>query len=195
MFLFFAVIAGALLVAVLTGGDVRRLSQVQLVRPELLIAAFGLKIALALIGLGHFSAALALAPVLNVAGSVLLLGVVWLNRHVPGALIFGIGLSLNLVAVLAFGGRMPVLLPHDLNQGSQVLALLVAGTDPIHLLLRHPQGLWFLGDVFVIPSLNGHYSVVSAGDLLMAGGIAWLILRSSLRRSAPRPAYRPTPSA
>jgi hypothetical protein len=192
VFLFFAVIAGALLVAVIAGGDVRRLSRIHLVHPELLVAAFAVKIVVAALGFTH--AALALAPPLNVGGTLLLLAFVWLNRRVAGALLFGLGLGLNLIAVLAFGGRMPVLMPHDLNQGSQLLALLTAGGDPMHVLLRHPEGLWFLGDILTIPSLNGHYSVVSIGDLLMAAGIAWLILRFSLRTPMRRPAYRPTPS-
>jgi len=40
VFLFFAVIAAALALAVILGGDVRRLSQIKLRRPELLVGAF-----------------------------------------------------------------------------------------------------------------------------------------------------------
>lgn len=194
MFLFFAVIAAALALAVILGGDVRRLSQIRVRRPALLLAAFAVKLVVALLGLTHSPPWLLLARPLNVLGAGLLLWVVWLNRRLPGALAFGAGLTLNLVALLAFAGRMPVLIPDGAGGGSPALALLRRGLDPLHVVLTSPRGLWFLGDVVTIPSLNGHASIVSAGDLLMAAAIAWLIVRLSLRRPVPRPVYRPTPS-
>jgi hypothetical protein len=194
VFLFFAVIAAALAGAVLLGGDVRRLSQLRVRNLELLLAAFGAKIVVAVIGFTHSAGLLTLARPLNIVGALLLLLVVWFNRRLPGALLFGAGLALNLVALFAFGGRMPVLIPDGLGGGSPALALLRGGLDPLHVVLTSPHGLWFIGDIMMIPSLNGHYSVVSVGDLLMAAGIAWLILRCSLRRPVARPVYRPTPS-
>ena len=53
MFLFFAVIAAALAVAVLIGGDVRRLSQLRIRHIELLLAAFAAKVSVALRGTAH----------------------------------------------------------------------------------------------------------------------------------------------
>jgi hypothetical protein len=194
VFLFFAVIAAALVIAVLIGGDVRRLSHIKIHHLELLLAAFAVKVAVAVLGTAHSQAAVTVARPLNVIGALLLLAVVWFNRQIPGALIFGTGLTLNLIVIVAFGGRMPVLLPHDLDPNSSVLAVLRAGLDPLHVALAHPQGLWFIGDVFAIPSIGGHSSLVSIGDLLMAAGIAWLIIRCSQRAPALTPAYGPSPS-
>ncbi|MDQ6712219.1 MAG: DUF5317 domain-containing protein [Candidatus Dormibacteraeota bacterium] len=189
MFLFFAVIAAALIIAVVIGGDVRRLSQLRIRHIELLLAAFATKVAVALLGTAHSEIAVTAARPLNVIGAVLLLAVVWFNRRIPGALIFGAGLTLNLVVILAFGGRMPVLLPRDADPNSPTLALLRGGLDPLHVALQHPQGLWFIGDVFSIPSIGGHSSLVSIGDLLMAAGIAWLIVQCSQRSPGLQPAY------
>ncbi len=194
MFLFFAVIAAALAIAVLVGGDVRRLSQLRIRHIELLLAAFAVKVVVALLGNTHSQAAVTVARPLNVIGAVLLLAVVWFNRRIPGALLFGAGLTLNLAAILAFGGRMPVLLPRDADPNSAVLALLRGGLDPLHVALEHPQGLWFIGDILTIPSIGGHSSLVSIGDLLMAAGVAWLIIRCSQRSPALQPAYGPSPS-
>ena len=194
MFLFFAVIAGALAIAVLIGGDVRRLSQLRLRHLELLLAAFAAKISVALLGTTHAAAAVNAARPLNVIGAALLLAVVWFNRRIPGALMFGAGLMLNLIVILAFGGRMPVLLPGDIDPNSAVLAVLKGGLDPLHVALAHPQGLWFLGDILAIPGIGGHASLVSIGDLLMAAGIAWLIIRCSQREPSLQPAYGPSPS-
>jgi hypothetical protein len=194
MFLFFAVIAAALAIAVVIGGDVRRLSQIRIRHIELLLAAFAAKVAVALLGTAHTQLAVTAARPLNVIGAVLLLAVVWFNRRIPGAIAFGAGLTLNLIVIVAFGGRMPVLLPHDADPSSAVLALLKAGLDPLHVALEHPQGLWFLGDIFAIPGIGGHSSLVSIGDLMMAAGVAWLIIRCSQRGPAFKPAYGSSPS-
>ena len=89
MFLFFAVIAAALAIAVLIGGDVRRLSQLRLRHLELLLAAFAVKISVGLLGTTHAQAAINAARPLNAIGAVLLLAVVWFNRRIPGAILFG----------------------------------------------------------------------------------------------------------
>lgn len=195
MFLFFAVIAGALVIAVLVGGDVRRLAQLRVNHLELLFAAFACKVAIAIIGTAHTNLAITLGRPINVIGAALLLAVVWFNRRLPGAYIFGAGLASNLIVILSFGGRMSVLLPSGFDPTSPALPLLRTGLDPLHILLQHPQGLWFMGDIFTIPSLYGHSSLVSIGDLLMAAGVAWLIIRSSQPApAAPRSAYRATPA-
>jgi hypothetical protein len=194
VFLFFAVIAAALVIAVLIGGDIRRLSQIKIRHLELLLAAFAVKVSVAILGTTHSLVAVTVARPLNVVGALLLLAVVWFNRRIPGALLFGAGLTLNLVVIVAFGGRMPVLLPHDVDPNSPVLALLRGGLDPLHIALAHPQGLWFIGDIFAIPGLGGHSSLVSIGDLLMAAGVAWLIIRCSQRGPALTPAYGSSPS-
>jgi hypothetical protein len=194
VFLFFAVIAAALVIAVLIGGDIRRLSQIKIRHLELLLAAFAVKVSVAILGTTHSPVAVTVARPLNVIGALLLLAVVWFNRRIPGAILFGGGLTLNLIVIVAFGGRMPVLLPHDVDPGSPVLALLRGGLDPLHVALAHPQGLWFIGDIFAIPGIGGHSSLVSIGDLLMAAGVAWLIVRCSQRGRAPVPAYGSSPS-
>jgi hypothetical protein len=194
VFLFFAVIAAALVIAVLIGGDIRRLSQIKIRHLELLLAAFAVKVAVAVLGTTHSQVAVTVARPLNVIGAILLLAVVWFNRRIPGALIFGIGLALNLIVIVSFGGRMPVLLPHDVDPNSPVLALLRGGLDPLHIALAHPQGLWFIGDIFAIPGIGGHSSLVSIGDLLMAAGVAWLIIRCSQRTPAMTPVYGSSPS-
>ena len=124
--------------------------------------------------------------------TLLLPPVVLSNRQIPGAILFGVGLALNLLVIAAFGGRMPVILPHDVDPNSAMLLLLKSGLDPLHVWLPHPQGLWFIGDIFTVPSIAGHSSLVSIGDLLMAAGIAWLIIQCSQPVRRPRPVYGPT---
>jgi uncharacterized protein DUF5317 len=194
VFLFFAVIAAALATAVLIGGDVRRLGRLRIKHIELLLAAFAAKVSVALLGTTHASAAVNAARPLNVIGAVLLLAVVWFNRRIPGAILFGAGLTLNLIVIVSFGGRMPVLIPRDIDPNSAVLATLKGGLDPLHVALQHPQGLWFIGDIFAIPGIGGHSSLVSIGDLVMAVGVAWLIVRCSQPAPSLQPAFGSSPS-
>lgn len=195
MLLFFAVIAGALVIAVVIGGDVRRLSQLRVRHLELLIAALAAKVSVALLGTSHSLTALNATRPLNVIGAVLLLGVAVFNRRIPGAIVFGLGLVSNLAAILWFGGRMPVLLPSGFEPTpGGALPALREGLDPLHVLLSHPQGLWFLGDVVEIPGIFGRTSLVSLGDLLMAAGIAYLIVRWSHRPRPAAPIATPSPA-
>jgi hypothetical protein len=89
---------------------------------------------------------------------------------------------------------MPVVLPADVDLSSPTVATLRAGLDPLHVWLQQPRGLWFLGDIFTIPSLGGHRSLLSVGDLLMGAGVAWLILRCSQKVGGRPPAVGPSPS-
>jgi uncharacterized protein DUF5317 len=187
----FVLLAAGVVLAVLLGGDVRRLGQIRLNHPELLVAAFMLRGGVVLLGATHSLLLINLARPLNVFVSLFLLAVVWLNRHLPGAWLFGLGQALNLTAIVAFGGRMPVFFVTppggvDPLQASARLELLRKGLDPLHVYLAHPTGLWFLGDVFDIPLLH-HISVVSVGDLLMVAGVVWLVIRLSRQTAAPTP--------
>lgn len=188
MFLFVLLAAGIIL-AVLLGGDIRRLGQIQLKHPELLIAAFVLRGGVILLGATRSPTLITLARPLNVFVALFLIAVVWMNRHLPGAVLFGVGQALNLTAIVAFGGRMPVLFLSppggvDPVQASARLELLRKGLDPLHVYLSHPTGLWFLGDIFDIPILH-HVSVVSIGDLLMVAGVVWLVIRLSRQQPVP----------
>ncbi len=192
MFLF-AVLAAALVLAVIVGGDVRRLSQIRLKHPEVLIAAIVGRAAVAILGGLHSTGAVWVARPLNVLNALLLLFFVWLNRLLPGARLFGVGQSLNLIGLVAFAGRMPVLLPAYIDPASPRLTLLASNLDPLHVLLRQQRGLWFFGDVFVIPVL-GQTSVVSVGDVLMALAVGWLVVRCSQRVPAGGAAYGSSPA-
>jgi Family of unknown function (DUF5317) len=179
----FVLLAAGIVLAVILGGDIRRLGQIRLKHPELLVAAFVLRGGVVLLGATHSLALVNLARPLNVFVAIFLIAVVWMNRHLPGAILFGVGQGLNLIAIVAFGGRMPVLFltpPGGVDpvQASARLELLRKGFDPLHVYLSHPTGLWFMGDIFDIPLLH-HITIVSVGDLVMVAGVIWLVIRLS----------------
>jgi MFS transporter, DHA3 family, macrolide efflux protein len=115
--------------------------------------------------------------------------VVWLYRNwkVPGLQVAAIGVTLNTIAVLLHGGRMPVF------EGSLIAAGLTAADlvgDPFHVILAATSTAEFVrqggmfGDVVPIP-IPVLRDVISVGDVLLWLGIVWAIAAAMTRREAP----------
>jgi Family of unknown function (DUF5317) len=97
------------------------------------------------------------------------------NRGIAGVPILAIGVGLNLLAMAAHGGSMPiyadllapfgeVVAPGTILRGSKDIAVV---SSP----------LWMLSDWIVLP--YGRYAlIVSLGDLLVLIGIVWWLLYS-----------------
>jgi hypothetical protein len=94
----------------------------------------------------------------------------WLNRHIPGALIIAAGAAANAAAITANGGVMPatvsawqragIPIPGDARfENSNIIA---------------DAHLWFLGDVFAIPAGWPLANVFSIGDVLIVIGATYL---------------------
>lgn len=115
--------------------------------------------------------------------------VVWLYRNwsVPGLQVAAIGVTLNTIAVLLHGGKMPVF------EGSLIAAGLTAADlvgDPFHVILTATSTAEFVrqggmfGDVVPIP-IPVLRDVISVGDVLLWLGIVWAIAAAMTRRAAP----------
>ena len=114
---------------------------------------------------------------------------VWLYRNwkVPGLQVAAIGVTLNTIAVLLHGGKMPVF------EGSLIAAGLTAADlvgDPFHVILAATSTAEFVrqggmfGDVVPIP-VPVLRDVISVGDVLLWLGIVWAIAAAMTRREAP----------
>ncbi|MFH1186304.1 MAG: DUF5317 domain-containing protein [Chloroflexota bacterium] len=105
----------------------------------------------------------------------------WVNRGVPGMPLLLAGLVLNLLVIAANGGWMPIS-PETASHlpGAGVLDAARLGTrfgQKDILLLTEDTRLAFLSDRFLLPSWF-HYAVaLSLGDILVAGGVFWLLAR------------------
>ncbi|MGZ8620462.1 MAG: DUF5317 domain-containing protein, partial [Actinomycetota bacterium] len=110
------------------------------------------------------------------------IGWVWLNRHVPGLWLVGVGAICNLLPILANGGVMPA--------SAHALELAGASTDPgvftNSTVLTDPK-LLFLGDVLAIPRSLPLANVLSIGDVVIALGAVYTIHRVTGSRLAGRP--------
>ena len=145
----------------LTGGAWPSLAALRLRAAWVVIAALVVKEAGLLTPLARTGA----APAVYTASLLLLLGwAIWHWRRLTGAAIVASGMALNLVAVLANRGRMPVVLAAGV--GSRLFR---GGVFGQYVLGRSATPLVGLGDWIAVPGLPSLYS---PGDLVAALGMA-----------------------
>jgi hypothetical protein len=98
------------------------------------------------------------------------------NSHLWGVRLMAVGFLLNLLAISANGGLMPVSPEQvasvnlaDRIEGMQ-LGEPVPGSKGV-LMAPGEARLWFLSDIIVFPPRSPVARVLSAGDLLVLGGV------------------------
>jgi len=134
-----------------------------------------------------------IASVFLISSQILLLVFIYWNRRLPGFLLLGAGLALNLIAITANGGLMPIS-PETVAQiapsappGSwQVRERLGNGKDIV--LPAEEMRFPIFADRFVFPAwifpqVASFRAAFSLGDVLIALGAFWLLW--SLGRPAP----------
>jgi hypothetical protein len=151
----------ALALGWLIGGGLDRLGALHLAHRWLVLAAFA-----ALLG----GTAHALGLLLSAGFAFAFLE---RNRGVRGTGLIALGLLANAV-VVAVNGAMPVSLHAADRAGADVTDVL-DGSDPRHELAGSGTRLSWLGDVVPV-RLPRHPEVVSPGDVLLAAGIAQLVV-------------------
>lgn len=179
-----AAIAIALLANLLAGGSLRRLAAVQIRVSYLIPLALGIQVLVFTPWWqGHALLHLWARTLYGLSLGVLVLACA-LNRGVPGMAILGLGLFLNCTVILANGGHMPASL-------AALRAAGIAGSQSDFEALRVTNSslaapdtpLWFLSDVFALPSSVPLANVFSIGDVLIAAGGAWFIRTNARPRT------------
>ena len=157
----------ALVIAVLRGGRLTNLGDIELRSWWLLIVGFGLQAATRLLPQEDWAET---AGLLMVLGSFLLLLVlVIVNRDHPGMWLAGFGVLMNFT-VISLNGGMPVLTE------AAVVASGFTVTDPDiagsfkHVVLGPDTLLPAFGDLIPL-RLAGHGQVISLGDVFLAVGL------------------------
>lgn len=161
----------SLLTVPLFGGSLRSLGEVRFRRPSLLLGALVMQILVIEV--------VPDAPTWVTTGTHLvsygLAGAfLYLNRHIPGLWLVGLGGAANFAAIAANGGYMPAS-PSALRIADLPLGV---GADSFvnSVALAHPR-LLILGDIFAIPGSWPLSNVFSIGDLCIALGGAIAIHR------------------
>lgn len=117
--------------------------------------------------------------VVVIASQLLLALLVLLNRHIPGAKLFALGVILNTAVMIANGGWMPIT-PETYQSIRPDRVVEVQDRAPASkgiMLPRSETNLWFLSDIIPV-NLIWHKSAMSIGDVLLILGIARFLLQT-----------------
>jgi hypothetical protein len=177
-------IAAALAAGWIRGGSLSRLGEVNF-RWWWLVPALALTQSLT-IRLLHSASRFNLwhlRPLLMIVSYVILWGVVFWNRRLPGMWIVLLGVTLNLIVIAANGGYMPIT-PEALARigaGSAAYQMpsetVIRGSKDV-LLRRNEARFWMLGDVLIIPEPFPRPTAMSVGDLMLAVGIFVFVINT-----------------
>jgi len=160
------VLLTAVLVGRLAGGDLDRLGRLPLRAKRLVVAGLGAQLVGTVAGGAVYAVGLALSAALAVAFLVA-------NRGARGTGLVGLGVAANAL-VVGLNGAMPVSLDAAARAGIGTSAILL-GEDPRHEVADDRTRLRALSDVVPVP-LPLRPQVVSPGDVLVAAGLAQLVV-------------------
>lgn len=166
------VLFGVLLTAISRRNPLLLIKHLSFRAPALLLISFFLQILLSVyVNLGHPP-----IPLLLEGTFIAMIVGLLLNRSISGVKLIAIGSLLNVIALIAHGGLMPVSSEamHAIGRDSYTLF----GADARHQAMGESK-LWWLGDW--IPFLH---HVFSPGDLLVGFGLIQLIISHSPKTTA-----------
>jgi hypothetical protein len=160
------VLVAALAIGYARGGDLDRLGRLPLRDKRLVVAALALQVLGALAGGWRYPAGLA-------ASALLVAVFLARNRGVRGTGLVALGLLLNAL-VVGLNGAMPVS-ADAMGRARLTTQDIISGADPRHELLGADTHLGLISDRIPV-LLPGRPEIVSAGDVLVAAGLAELVV-------------------
>lgn len=166
------VLAAALLLGTATGGSLGRLGDLALRDGRLVLVALVVQAGGAVVGGRAYPTGLALS-------ALLVAGFLARNRGVRGTGLVAAGLLSNAL-VVGLNGAMPVS-PSASGRAGISTQDVLSGADPRHELRTDQTRLAALGDEIPV-LLPVHPEVVSVGDVLIAAGLAQLVVVGMTRR-------------
>ncbi|HJX37827.1 MAG TPA: DUF5317 domain-containing protein [Anaerolineae bacterium] len=173
-----------LLGLVVAGGRVSNLGAVQVRWGWLAPLAFAMQAYLIFFPADRAGGLLSARSLLLTASLMLLLVVVWQNRHLRGVKLIGLGLLLNFLVMAVNGGFMPIA-PDTLAQigydgnASQLETGYIVGRTKNVVVEPGEASLWFLSDIMVVPRPFPIPTALSVGDLLIVVGV-FVFLREAM---------------
>lgn len=158
----------ALIISFLRGGSFKGFDEIKFKHGGVIVVLFIVQLTLFI-----------LAPFVNVIavwlpvwlmifyGVLVILG--WLNRHVPGFPIMVIGILLNMIVMIANGGKMPVSVEAVSIVNPETMDELFRGAIK-HIPMDDNTRMWFLGDIIPLTSPYPNQKVISLGDVFLNVG-------------------------
>ena len=155
------------LIVILSGGRISNLKYCNFKLPILVFLALVLKI----ISISIYSPVVYL-PVMRISSMVLVIIFIFINFHLKGMLLIGLGLISNALVIFLNGGNMPANAKYVyLFASGKELEILRSGQAVGSFILTSSQTkLSFLGDVFLMPRWIPLSKLYSIGDILITIG-------------------------
>lgn len=170
----------AIILGLIGGGRFGQLRELDLRAPWAFVLAALVQVGLMVLGARGSALAAALGGPLHIVTFVLLLLGLWLNRHLWGVRVAGVGVLLNCVVIAANGGSMPVDRALAVRAGNtRLVEALDSPTYVNHTPATAQTRLRPLADVLPLPLLVPRprfFSPGSVGDVFVTAGVCWLIL-------------------
>ncbi len=171
-----SVLLAAVVVAGARGGRLTHLARHRWQAPALPLVALGLQIVAFLPDETASAATRVFAATVHLLSYGLVLGFAWANRRTPWVRLIAVGIALNVLAIVANGGFMPV--SPGAAAGTAGSGEAVArGIYNNSIRMSADTRLSFLGDVFRMPAWFPLPIAFSAGDLLISVGAFALVQR------------------
>jgi hypothetical protein len=122
-----------------------------------------------------------------VLSQVALILLILINRHIPGAKLFALGIILNTMVMVANGGWMPVTpgTAKYVHPTRPAVAFSKPQDSKNIILPRSETKLWILSDIIRI-TLPWRRNAVSVGDILLIIGAAQFIFQTTSRHKSKR---------
>jgi hypothetical protein len=172
-------VVGALVLGLVLGGRLGRLAELRLHAPWLFFVAIALQVVAFPFAFLPWKTDGGLASVLWLTSYGFLLVAAFVNRRVSGVPIVALGMCMNVSAIVANGGTMPVSHPamHEAGRTALTHANSSAMADP---------RLGWLVDRWAAPEWIPLANVFSIGDVVIAAGAVVIVL-SAMGVRVPRP--------
>jgi hypothetical protein len=167
----------AIVIGYIKKGSLKNISTTKLAKPYLFFISFGIQI-LVMFTHEKFELINQYFDWLIFITYLFLIYGCWVNRHLPGFILFGFGMLLNCLVITLNDGRMPV------SQTALEFAGLgdyISSVDEgmsKHQLMSSATYLAFLGDIIPLkPPYAMNQIIVSIGDVIMTLGIAKFLIK------------------
>ena len=181
--LYIYIIIISIIIGLLRNGKLSSLSQISLMRIELIVLACLIQGGIIFLGSKKIKFILDYSSYMIIFSYIVLLLAVWYNKKLKGMNIIFLGIVFNFIVIAVNGGHMPVLLSSLYKAGLNDFALVLKeGSYVTHTLITEKTLIRFLADVIPLSPPFPDPSVVSAGDFLMFCGVFSLIQNAMLKK-------------
>ena len=181
--LYVYIIIISIIIGLLRNGKLSSLSQISLMRIELIVLACLIQGGIIFLGPRQIKFVIDYSSYMIIFSYIVLLLAVWYNKKLKGMKIIFLGIVFNFIVITANGGHMPVLLSSVYKAGLNDFAIVLKeGSFVTHTLITEKTLFRFLADVIPLSSPFPDPSVVSVGDFLMFYGVFSLIQNAMLKK-------------